>query len=188
MGDGGGGALPGETIPAGEAGEGEEILTRLYLHITEPFLLGWLCPETKSSHFRPRGFPLKLNSAVPPTSSFLVKTEQLCLQKAQGDSSPDWWLAVTLALLGRLGLHQGSLGLQELRESSLLSLSKACNQGDRNATAYAIHLFIHSLFHPPTHPSTHPLTYPPIHLSIHPFTHLPSHSHIHPLIHPRGIY
>lgn len=102
---GGGGALPGEKIPAGEAGEGEEILTRLYLHITEPFLLGWLCPETKSSHFRPRGFALKLNSAVPPTYSFLVKTKQFCFQKAQGDNSPDWWLAVTLALLGRLELH-----------------------------------------------------------------------------------
>ena len=95
----------GEKIPAGEAGEGEEILTRLYLHITEPFLLGWLCPETKSSHFRPRGFALKLNSAVPPTYSFLVKTKQFCFQKAQGDNSPDWWLAVTLALLGRLELH-----------------------------------------------------------------------------------
>jgi len=43
--------------------------------------------------------------------SFLVKTKQPCFQKAQEDNSPNWWLDVAVAVLGRLGLHQGSPGL-----------------------------------------------------------------------------
>lgn len=133
---------------------------------------GCLCPETKSSHFRPRGFPLKLNSAVPPTPSQKTNSS-VSKRNRETTHQTGGLMSLWLSLEGWGFTKEAQVYRSSVRVRP--SLSKACYQGDRNAIAS----FIHSLIHALTCPSTHSPAHPPISPFIHPLTHPSTHTFIH---------
>lgn len=65
---------------------------------------GLVLPSNKVLSFKAK----RLSCNAQFCSSFyssLVETKQLCFQKAQGDNSPCWWFAATLAVSRWLRLH-----------------------------------------------------------------------------------